>query len=102
MITERCHSFLVSFFGTHVLLVLYSFPLQASISSPIGASLVDTEAFWMTYTSASEMLQLVSHHSLSSLLSFAHDSVHTMTAYAAVFLIKVSSNYLESIFWRWS
>ncbi|EXJ78261.1 hypothetical protein A1O3_09422 [Capronia epimyces CBS 606.96] len=86
---ERCSSFLVSFFGTHLLLLLYSFQLQASISSPIGASLVDTEAFWITYTSALEMLNLVSHPSLSPLLSFAHDSVHAMTAYAAVFLTKL-------------
>ncbi|KAH8896907.1 hypothetical protein GQ53DRAFT_638910, partial [Thozetella sp. PMI_491] len=86
---ERCHFFLVSFFGMHVLLVLYSFPLQASISSPIGASLVDTEAFWITYTSALEMLSLVSHPSLTPFLSFAHDSIHAMTAYAAAFLIKL-------------
>ncbi|KAF5000828.1 hypothetical protein FGRMN_1436 [Fusarium graminum] len=63
--------------------------LQASISSPIGASLVDTEAFWITYTSALEMLRLVSHPSLSSILSLLHDSIHAMTAYAAGFLIKV-------------
>lgn len=87
---ERCHFFLVSFFGMHVLLVLYSFPLQASISSPIGASLVDIEAFWITYTSALEMLTLVSHPSLTPFLSFAHDSIHAMTAYAAAFLIKAS------------
>ncbi|KAI1620125.1 hypothetical protein EDD37DRAFT_674996 [Exophiala viscosa] len=68
-----------------------------SISSPIGASLVDTEAFWITYTSAIEMLQLVSHHSVSPLLSFAHDSVHVMTAYSAAFLIKLLLSVNKSI-----
>ncbi|KIW17450.1 hypothetical protein PV08_04644 [Exophiala spinifera] len=86
---ERCHPFLVSFFGTHLSLLLYSFKLQGSIASPLGASLVDTEAFWITYTSALEMLQLVSQPALTALLSFAHDSIHTMTAYAAAFLIKL-------------
>ncbi|OKL59898.1 hypothetical protein UA08_04538 [Talaromyces atroroseus] len=86
---ERCHPFLVSFFGTHLLLLLYSFPLQSSISSQSGASVVDTEAFWITYTSAMDMLKQISHPSLTPLLSFAHDSIHAMTAYAAVFLIKL-------------
>ncbi|KAJ9628107.1 hypothetical protein H2204_009509 [Knufia peltigerae] len=88
---ERCHPFLVSFFGTHLSLLLYSFKLQGSVASPLGASasLVDTEAFWITYTSALNMLQLVSQPSLTALLSFAHDSIHTMTAYAAAFLIKL-------------
>ncbi|KAI1608234.1 hypothetical protein EDD36DRAFT_423657 [Exophiala viscosa] len=72
-------------------------PSLTSISSPIGASLVDTEAFWITYTSAIEMLQLVSHHSVSPLLSFAHDSVHVMTAYSAAFLIKLLLSVNKSI-----
>ena len=92
---ERCHPFLISFFGTHILLLLYSFPLQESMSSPIGPSVVDTEAFWITYTSAMDMLKLVSNPSLSPLLGFAHDSIHVMTAYAAVFLIKVMRNPLS-------
>lgn len=80
----------MSFFSTHLRLLLYSFPLQGSISSTVGLPVVDTEPFWVMYNSALEMLKMISHHSLSPLLSFAHDSIHIMTAYAAVFLIKVS------------
>lgn len=86
---ELCQRFLISFFGTHLVLVLYAFQLQASIATHPRKSMVENEALWTTYSSALTMLQLVSHPSLSPLLSFAHDSVHTMTAYAASFLIKV-------------
>ena len=51
--------------------------------------MADTEAFRITYLSATHMLELVAQPTLSPLLSFAHDSVHAMTAYAAGFLIKV-------------
>ena len=50
---------------------------------------VDTEAIWNSYSSALDMLKLVSETSASQLLYFAQDSVHVMIAYAAVFLIKV-------------
>jgi hypothetical protein len=90
LIPDPCHRFLVSFFSTHVRLLLYSFPLQASLTSPVGGPLMDTEAFWITYTSALEMLQLVVNSSLAPHLSFVHDAIHVMIAYAAVFLIKVS------------
>ncbi|KAH8674277.1 hypothetical protein BX600DRAFT_457295 [Xylariales sp. PMI_506] len=94
---EPCHPFLVKFFGTHLLLLLYSFQFQASISSPIGASLVNIEAFWITYTNALEMLKLVSDPSLSPQLNFVHDSIHTMTAYAAVYLIKLLLSVNKSV-----
>ena len=91
----KCHAFIVSFFGSHLLLLLYSFPLENSISSPSGVSFLDMEAFSVTYSSATEMLRLVSQSSMIPMLTYAHDSVHAMTAYAAVFLIKVSKQKVD-------
>lgn len=52
---------------------------------------MDTDSFWITYSSALEMLQIVIDSSLAPHLSCFHDAVHVMIAYAAVFLIKVST-----------
>lgn len=86
---DTSHQFIVTFYGHHVRLFLYSHPLQASLSTHVGGSLIDNEALWITYTSAVEMLKAATHPSMSPLLSFVPDSMHVMTAYAAVFLIKV-------------
>jgi hypothetical protein len=42
---ETCHKFIVSFYAKHVQLFLYSFPLEASLSSHPGEPLMDNEAF---------------------------------------------------------
>lgn len=47
------------------------------------------EILWVAYSSAIEMLQLLSRY--SPRLYFAQDSIHVMTAYSAAFLIKVGS-----------
>ncbi|CZR67808.1 uncharacterized protein PAC_17707 [Phialocephala subalpina] len=86
---ESYHEFIVSFYANHVRLFLYSFPLEASLSSHPDGSLMDNEAFWITYTSAMEMLRAATHPSMSPPLSFVHGAVHMMIAYAGVFLIKL-------------
>lgn len=84
---ERCHLFLTSFYGAHTLLLLFSLPLQSSLS--YKSSPIDMEALWICYNAAIRMLQLVADESNTPFLYFAQDSVHVMIAYAAVFLIKV-------------
>jgi hypothetical protein len=87
---EPCHKFLVSFFSNHVQLYLYAFPLQESLSLHIGGPLIDSNAFWVAYTSALGMLKSITDPSIFPTLCFIHDSVHVMVAYSAIFLIKVS------------
>ncbi|CAO2658294.1 Nn.00g060170.m01.CDS01 [Neocucurbitaria sp. VM-36] len=84
---ERCHRFLIAFYGAHTLLLLFSLPLQSSLSPK--STLIDMEALWISYNAAIRMLHLVSEESGSFCLYFAQDSIHVMIAYAAVFLIKL-------------
>lgn len=84
---ESCHPFLIRFYGTHIRLQLFSLPLQDVLSSTNPNISPSLEILWVSYSSAMDMLQLVS--SYSSRLYFAQDSVHVMTAYSAAFLIKV-------------
>ncbi|KAH6886902.1 hypothetical protein B0T10DRAFT_76029 [Thelonectria olida] len=84
---ESCHPFLVHFYGTHLRLQLFSLPLHDVVaSSPHGAK-PSLELIWVAYSSAMDMLQLISNH--SSRLYFAQDSIHVMTAYGAAFLVKM-------------
>lgn len=95
---ESCHGFLVQFYGTHLRLQLYSLPLQEVLGSAQHDVTYSMGALWSSYSSAINMLKLVAQY--SRFLYFVQDSIHVMTAYAAVFLIKVSfrsccvSNYL--------
>lgn len=86
---DSCHPFLVRFYGTHLRLQLFSLPLQEILASPNADLSMNLEILWVAYSSAIEMLQLLSRY--SSRLYFAQDSIHVMTAYSAAFLIKVRS-----------
>lgn len=56
----------------------------------VCTSSVAKQALWQSYTSALEMLQVIIEIlGPAQLLYYAQDSIHVMTAYAAVFLIKV-------------
>jgi hypothetical protein len=88
---EDCHAFLVPFYGSYARLLLFTSSLRASIRLKDIETSVDTEAIWNSYSSAVDMLKLVSDPSSSQLVYFAQDSVHVMIAYATVFLIKVSN-----------
>ncbi|KAH8691462.1 hypothetical protein BGW36DRAFT_400737 [Talaromyces proteolyticus] len=85
--SESCHPFLIRFYGTHLRLQLYSLPLQEVLGSSQHDITYNLESLWSSYSSAIEMLKLVSH--FSQFLYFAQDSIHVMTAYAAAFLIKI-------------
>jgi hypothetical protein len=86
--SESCHGFLIQFYSTHLRLQLYSLPLQEVLGSAQHDVTYSMEALWASYSSAIKMLKLVAQY--SRFLYFVQDSVHVMTAYAAVFLIKVS------------
>jgi hypothetical protein len=86
---EDCHSFLIPFYGSYARLLLFTSSLRASIRLKDIETSVDTEAIWNSYSSALDMLKLVSNPSSAQLVYFAQDSVHVMIAYATVFLIKV-------------
>jgi hypothetical protein len=86
---EDCHAFLIPFYGSYARLLLFTSSLRASIRLKDIESSVDTEVIWNSYSSALEMLKLVSVPSSVQLVYFAQDSVHVMIAYATVFLIKV-------------
>ncbi|KAJ6121186.1 hypothetical protein N7523_005466 [Penicillium sp. IBT 18751x] len=85
--TETCHSFMIQFYGAHLRLQLFSLPLQDTISNPKTDEPAEIKPFWISYESALSMLRLVTES--SSLLYLAQDSIHVMTAYAAIFLMKV-------------
>jgi hypothetical protein len=88
---DPCNLFLIRFYGMHLRLLLLSFSLQPSLLSPSSETQLRTDAILSSHATALDMLKLVSSASVSPLLYFAQDSVHVMLAYAAVFLIKVSS-----------
>jgi hypothetical protein len=86
---EDCHAFLIPFYGCYARLLLFTSSLRASMRLKDIEASVDTEAIWNSYSSAVDMLKLVSDPFSSQLVYFAQDSVHVMIAYATVFLIKV-------------
>jgi hypothetical protein len=82
-------SFLIPFYGIYARLLLYTSSLRASTKLTDNATRVDIEAIWHSYSSALDMLKLVSEPSASQLVYYAQDSVHVMIGGAVVFLIKV-------------
>jgi hypothetical protein len=81
-----CYPFLIQFYANHLRLQLFSVPLQDSLFS-VGSNLPSLQGLWISQENAMEMLRLVSKY--APFLRLAQDSIHVMTAYAAVFLIKV-------------
>ncbi|EXJ78909.1 hypothetical protein A1O3_08409 [Capronia epimyces CBS 606.96] len=86
---EPCHRFLVRFYGTHLRLVSSSVPLFICLDAGDTEGTTARQAIWACFTTATEMLALVADSEISHLLYFAQDSIHVMTAYAAVLLIKL-------------
>ncbi|KAK2060663.1 hypothetical protein LY76DRAFT_568583 [Colletotrichum caudatum] len=93
--TDTCHPFLIRFYGTHLRLQLFSLPLQDILAQSDHNVSYHMESFWVSYSSALEMLHLICRH--SSWLYFAQDSIHVMTAYSAAFLIKLLMSTPDSI-----
>ncbi|KAI0062206.1 hypothetical protein BV25DRAFT_1804251 [Artomyces pyxidatus] len=86
---ETFHMAFLSFFRLYVRLFLNSFGIQASMS-PSSRTSPSLQALSACYTSAMENLQIVSNDfAQMSMLRYGQDSVTTMTAYSAVFLLKV-------------
>ncbi|KAL4940478.1 fungal-specific transcription factor domain-containing protein [Aspergillus oleicola] len=81
-----CHAFLIRLYGAHARLQLFSIPLQKGHIRNVTEA-HDFKPFWLSYQSALDMLHLVAES--SSLLYLVQDSIHVMTAYAAIFLIKL-------------
>ncbi|RAL62888.1 hypothetical protein DID88_004729 [Monilinia fructigena] len=82
--------FLVNFYGSHLRLLLNSYSLQHSLKSAKKGGAISKSALWQCSASAIGMLDNISNV-IGPLkqLYFVQDSVHVMTAYAAIFLIKL-------------
>lgn len=94
--SERCYSFLIQFYASHLRLVLFSISLESPIPCKSDADTLDRRALWICFSSATDMLKHLSGSRMMPLLYFAPDSLHTMTAYAAAFLVKVIYNIFRS------
>lgn len=88
-----CHNFLIRFYGAHQSLQLFAIPLQTILNTSTFDETCDLRPFWMSYSSAMKMLRLIPE--FSSFLNLCQDSIHVMTAYSAVLLIKVSPQTLN-------
>ncbi|KAL3419510.1 fungal specific transcription factor domain-containing protein [Phlyctema vagabunda] len=87
---DRCQAFLIRFYGTHLRLLLNSYSLQNSLQASKNGTPISKQAVWTCYSAAIDMLKQISDRfGPLKLLYFAQDSVHVMTAYSAVFLIKL-------------
>ncbi|KAI0693888.1 fungal-specific transcription factor domain-containing protein, partial [Cytidiella melzeri] len=87
---EKFHFAFLSFFRLYVRLFLNSFGIQASMSSTTRTS-PSLQALSACYTSALDNLQIVTKEFAAiSMLRYSQDSITTMTAYSAVFLLRVS------------
>lgn len=92
---DHCQSFLIKFYCLHLRLLLNSYTLQESLRASTNTGTpISRQAIWTCHSTAIDMLQQISDKfGPFKLLYFAQDSVHVMTAYAAVFIIKVSLEY---------
>ena len=86
---EKFHYAFVNLFRLHIRLFLNSFAVQASML-PGSRVVPSPSALSACFTSALEMLQIVVKDFASeSMLRYSQDSITVMTAYAAVFLLKL-------------
>ncbi|KAG8920741.1 hypothetical protein FRC01_000614 [Tulasnella sp. 417] len=81
------HDFLLRFFRLHVRLFLNSLGLTAS-SNQAGSSF-SLQSLTLCYTSAKETLEIVTQFSRLGVLKFGQDVITVMSAYAAIFLLKL-------------
>ncbi|KAF8758696.1 Fungal specific transcription factor domain [Rhizoctonia solani] len=87
---QMFHFSMLTFFRLHVRLFLNSFGLQSSMASSTRAS-ASLHALSACYTSAVQSLQIVANDFAPvGMLRYGQDSITVMTAYSAVFLLKVS------------
>ncbi|EIN07589.1 hypothetical protein PUNSTDRAFT_126610 [Punctularia strigosozonata HHB-11173 SS5] len=96
---ESFHFSILSFFRLHVRLFLNSFGIQASMS-PTSRAVPSLQALSACFTSAIESLQIVVKEFASmQILRYGQESITVMTAYSAVFLLKLmrSSNTLAEL-----
>ncbi|KAF5643384.1 uncharacterized protein FTJAE_3184 [Fusarium tjaetaba] len=84
---QSCHEFLIRFYGTHLRLQLHTLPLHGILVSNKSTINYHIDTVWVAYSSALNMLQLISR--FPEHVCFAQDSIHVMTAYSAAFLVKV-------------
>ncbi|KAF9459558.1 fungal-specific transcription factor domain-containing protein [Collybia nuda] len=86
---EKFHSSFLSFFRLHVRLFLNSFGIQAAMS-PSSRQSPSLQALTTCCTSALDSLRIVSKDFASmSMLRYGQDSITVMSAYSAVFLLKL-------------
>ncbi|SCV48505.1 uncharacterized protein FFB14_10413 [Fusarium fujikuroi] len=94
--TEKsCHEFLIRFYGTHLRLQLHTLPLHGILVSDKSDINHHIDTVWVAYSSALNMLQLISR--FSEHVCFAQDSIHVMTAYSAAFLVKITLVFSDFI-----
>ncbi|KZV67951.1 hypothetical protein PENSPDRAFT_583137 [Peniophora sp. CONT] len=90
---ERFHMEFLKFFRLYVRLFLNSFGIQGSMASMSNQTRAapSVQALSMCYTSAIENLQIVyQEFAKMNMLRYCQDSITVMTAYCAVFLLRVS------------
>jgi hypothetical protein len=86
---------MIRFYGAHQSLQLFSMPLQETLKNQTFNETCDLKPLWISYHSATTMLRLMAE--FSSFLSLCQDSIHVMTAYSAVLLIKVRHSILHCV-----
>ncbi|KAI0340148.1 hypothetical protein BDW22DRAFT_1334966, partial [Trametopsis cervina] len=88
---EKFHFAFLNFFRLYVRLFLNSFGIQASMSSTTRTSPLSAQALSACFSSALDNLKIVTDEFASiSMLRYSQDSITVMTAYSAVFLLRVS------------
>ncbi|KAF5253125.1 hypothetical protein FANTH_1956 [Fusarium anthophilum] len=92
---QSCHEFLIRFYGTHLRLQLHTLPLHGILVSDKSNINHHIDTVWVAYSSALNMLQLISR--FSEHVCFAQDSIHVMTAYSAAFLVKITVVFSDFI-----
>ncbi|KAI8405864.1 hypothetical protein FOFC_13325 [Fusarium oxysporum] len=92
---QSCHEFLIRFYGTHLRLQLHTLPLHGILISGKSDINHHIDTVWVAYSSALNMLQVISR--FSEHICYAQDSIHVMTAYSAAFLVKITLVFSDFI-----